>query len=67
MTLRQPPFGDIDDRIRTIAELLGLRTIMWGYDSNDWRAGVGGVTATDVDADYQQFVDTAFSGGFDEV
>ena len=40
---------------------------MWGYDSNDWRAGVGGVTATDVDADYQQFVDTAFSGGFDEV
>jgi peptidoglycan/xylan/chitin deacetylase (PgdA/CDA1 family) len=67
LTLHQPPFGDVDDRIRAIAELLGLRTIMWGYDSDDWRAGVGGVTPADVDANYQQIVDDAISGWFDTV
>ena len=33
----QPPFGDVDDRIRAIAHGLGLRTILWQYDSQDWQ------------------------------
>jgi peptidoglycan/xylan/chitin deacetylase (PgdA/CDA1 family) len=29
----RPPFGDVDNRIRTIAQSLNLTTILWGYDS----------------------------------
>lgn len=35
-TCWRPPYGDIDDRIRGIAQGLGLRTIMWDTDTNDW-------------------------------
>ncbi|ETW76379.1 carbohydrate esterase family 4 protein [Heterobasidion irregulare TC 32-1] len=63
-TCWRPPFGDVDDRIRAIANGLGLQTILWKYDSNDWRAGVGGVTAQDVDNDYQSFINNATSGTF---
>ncbi|KAF8629725.1 hypothetical protein AX15_003303 [Amanita polypyramis BW_CC] len=60
----RPPFGDVDDRIRSIATGLGLRTILWGYDSNDWRVGVGGVTAANVDGNYQQLINEVDSGQF---
>jgi hypothetical protein len=26
---RSPPYGDVDDRVRYIAMLLGMSTIMW--------------------------------------
>ncbi|CDU23466.1 related to Chitin deacetylase precursor [Sporisorium scitamineum] len=35
-TCWRPPYGDVDDRIRGIAQGLGLRTIMWNVDTNDW-------------------------------
>ncbi|MCO5585442.1 hypothetical protein L7F22_039375 [Adiantum nelumboides] len=35
-TCWRPPYGDVDDRIRGIAQGLGLRTIMWNTDTNDW-------------------------------
>ena len=57
----------MQDRIRAIANGLGLQTILWKYDSNDWRAGVGGVTAQDVDNDYQSFINNATSGTFNTV
>lgn len=40
---------------------------MWGYDSEDWRAGVRGVTAANVDANYQQFINDAISDQFNTV
>ncbi|CAD6922943.1 unnamed protein product, partial [Tilletia controversa] len=34
------PYGDIDNRIRAIAEeLLGLRHVSWNYDGKDWCFG----------------------------
>lgn len=36
VTCWRPPFGDVDDRIRGIAQGLGLRTMMWNVDTNDW-------------------------------
>jgi len=63
-TCWRPPFGDIDDRIRAIANALGLQTIIWKYDSNDWRNGVGGITPADVDANYQAFITNETSGTF---
>jgi peptidoglycan/xylan/chitin deacetylase (PgdA/CDA1 family) len=32
----RPPQGDVDDRIRSIAWQLGMRTVMWDWDTNDW-------------------------------
>jgi len=32
-TCWRAPFGDVDDRIRTIAHGLGLQHMMWEYDS----------------------------------
>ncbi|KAH9986455.1 hypothetical protein BJV77DRAFT_951016, partial [Russula vinacea] len=31
-----PSHGDVDDHIRFIANELGLQTIIWKFDSNDW-------------------------------
>ncbi|KAK0449048.1 carbohydrate esterase family 4 protein [Desarmillaria tabescens] len=60
----RPPFGDVDDRIRAIANALGLQTILWKYDSNDWKAGTGNVTTETVDANYQSLIDDANNGVF---
>ncbi|KAG2197606.1 hypothetical protein INT47_006669 [Mucor saturninus] len=32
----RPPQGDVDDRLRSIAWQMGMRTILWDEDSNDW-------------------------------
>ncbi|KAK9477749.1 carbohydrate esterase [Lipomyces japonicus] len=33
----RPPFGGVDNRIRAIAERLGLTVVLWDLDTNDWR------------------------------
>ncbi|KAI6014584.1 carbohydrate esterase family 4 protein [Pisolithus microcarpus 441] len=63
-TCWRPPFGDVDDRIRAIADALGLTTIMWQYDSNDWRFGSGNVTEADIDANYMDLITAAENGTF---
>ncbi|KAJ3574388.1 hypothetical protein NP233_g1798 [Leucocoprinus birnbaumii] len=63
-TCWRPPFGDVDDRIRAIAKGLGLQTIIWDYDSNDWRYGIGGTTKAQVDSNYETFINMATSGQF---
>ena len=67
LTTIQPPFGDVDDRIRAIANALGLRTIIWQYDSNDWRAGTGNITKATVDENYQALIKMSTSGMFKDV
>ncbi|KAJ6568445.1 hypothetical protein B0H10DRAFT_1840931 [Mycena sp. CBHHK59/15] len=64
-TCWRPPFGDIDDRICCIAARLRLETIMWQYNSNDWQAGTGGVTAATVAANYNALIAGVGSGTFD--
>lgn len=66
-TCWRPPYGDVDDRIRAIANALGLKTVMWKYDSNDWQVGSGdGVTAADVDANYEALIQRAENGTFND-
>lgn len=60
-TCWRPPYGDIDDRIRTIADALDLTTIMWQYDSDDWR-GIG--SETEVDNNYMNLITAAQNGTF---
>ncbi|KAF5327313.1 hypothetical protein D9619_004268 [Psilocybe cf. subviscida] len=65
-TCWRPPFGDVDDRIRAIAHGLGLRTILWKYDSQDWQYGsTQGVTIDTVDGHYQDLITGAQNGTFD--
>ncbi|KJA15621.1 carbohydrate esterase family 4 protein [Hypholoma sublateritium FD-334 SS-4] len=64
-TCWRPPYGDVDDRIRSIAHGLGLITIIWTYDSNDWQFGSNpNITIADVDANYQNLINNATNGTF---
>nr|GAT59278.1 carbohydrate esterase family 4 protein [Mycena chlorophos] len=66
-TCWRPPLGDVDDRIRYIAQQLGLFTIMWKYNSNDWEVSAGSATPAQVQANYNALVADAQSGAFDTV
>ncbi|KAF9572721.1 hypothetical protein EC968_009536 [Mortierella alpina] len=33
----RPPYGDIDDRVRSIAWQMGMRAFLWDLDTNDWK------------------------------
>ncbi|KAF8258594.1 carbohydrate esterase family 4 protein [Lactarius quietus] len=66
-TCWRPPYGDVDDRIRAIANALGLQTILWEFNSGDWNEGVNGYTVADVDENYQQFINNETAGTFSTV
>ncbi|KAF9257054.1 glycoside hydrolase/deacetylase, partial [Marasmius fiardii PR-910] len=53
VTCWRPPYGDTDDRIRSIVNALGLSTILWQADSFDWKGG------EEVDTNYQNFINNA--------
>lgn len=54
----RPPFGDVDDRVRSIANALGLRTIIWSDDTDDWNIIPDGNAATaKIDSNYQKIID----------
>lgn len=63
----RPPYGDVDDRIRAIAAALGLETVIWQYDSNDWQVGSTNVTSQQVDTNYQTLIQNVQSGTFNTV
>jgi hypothetical protein len=44
-----------------------LRTIIWKYDSNDWRAGTGNITSANVDQNYEDLITRAQNGTFASV
>lgn len=66
-TCWRPPLGDVDDRIRYIASQLGLDTILWKYNSNDWEVGQNNVTTDSVQQNYDNLISAAKSGTFDSV
>ena len=58
----RPPFGDIDNRIRLIAEGLNLTSILWNQDTEDWRINTNGVTEADIDANYEAYIQQGQNG-----
>ncbi|CAG8788738.1 24718_t:CDS:2, partial [Gigaspora margarita] len=61
----RPPFGDVDDRIRAIAQQLNLTTIIWNLDTNDWNETPDGTeTSAQVDTTFQGFVNMGINGTF---
>ncbi|KIK51142.1 carbohydrate esterase family 4 protein, partial [Collybiopsis luxurians FD-317 M1] len=63
-TCWRPPYGDVDDRIRSIAHALGLQTIMWQYDSEDADINDSTITTATVESNYNDFISTAANGTF---
>ena len=56
----RPPFGDVDDRVRAIAAGLGLRTVLWSNDTDDWNITPDGNAATSqIDANYESIASKA--------
>ena len=62
-TCWRPPYGDVDDRVRAIAYGLGMRTILWEDDTNDWKIlpEPNGLPTSQIDQNYQSIIDKASS------
>ncbi|KAI0056293.1 chitin deacetylase [Artomyces pyxidatus] len=58
----RPPYGDVDDRIRSIANALGLSTVVWAVDSRDWDFPT--ITQQAVDTDYQNLINNVTAGTY---
>lgn len=55
----RPPQGDVDDRIRSIAWQMGLHTVIWDEDSNDWdmpAPGGGDLPVSTVNGYFKQWI-----------
>lgn len=58
----RPAFGDVDDRIRYIANALGMVNILWDGDTFDWNYAAIGVPA--VDTNYEGYIAGAKNGTY---
>ncbi|KAJ3008935.1 UNVERIFIED_CONTAM: chitin deacetylase [Siphonaria sp. JEL0065] len=55
----RPPYYAVDNTVLKVAAALGLRTVVWSLDSQDWALPWGGQTAENI---YNLFNTTANSG-----
>ncbi|PKI82572.1 hypothetical protein MVES1_003879 [Malassezia vespertilionis] len=56
----RPPYGDVDDRVRAIAAGLGLRTILWQDDTDDWNVQPeGDASVQKIDQNYEKIIGKA--------
>ncbi|RKO98718.1 hypothetical protein CXG81DRAFT_1945, partial [Caulochytrium protostelioides] len=44
----RPPEGEINDRVRRIANAMGMRAILWSHDTLDWQMNDGSQSAESV-------------------
>ncbi|KAI9478627.1 MAG: hypothetical protein EXX96DRAFT_571605 [Benjaminiella poitrasii] len=61
----RPPQGDVDDRIRAIAWQMGMHTVMWDWDTNDWAMpapGGGNLPPSTVDGYFEGWIADQKSG-----
>jgi peptidoglycan/xylan/chitin deacetylase (PgdA/CDA1 family) len=61
----RPPQGDVDDRIRSIAWQMGLRTVIWDKDTKDWdmpAPGGGHLSPEKVDKKFEKWISEEKSG-----
>jgi len=61
----RPPFGDVDDRVRAIAQQLNLTTVIWDQDTDDWQMIPAGTEPQSyVDGMYQNFINKGDNGTY---
>ncbi|GAA5809825.1 hypothetical protein MFLAVUS_003240 [Mucor flavus] len=55
----RPPYGDVDDRVRAIAWQMGLTTVLWDLDTDDWNMpgdGGGNLSPETVDGYFEGWI-----------
>lgn len=55
----RPPQGDVDDRIRSIAWRMGMNTVIWDRDTEDWAMpapGGGDYAPSKIDARFEKWI-----------
>lgn len=55
----RPPYGDVDDRVRAIAWQMGLTTVLWDEDTDDWNMpgdGGGNLSPSEVDNSFKNWI-----------
>ncbi|SAL98872.1 hypothetical protein [Absidia glauca] len=63
----RPPYGDVDDRVRAIASQMGMTTVLWDEDTDDWNmpgSGGGSLSPETVDGYFEKWI-TARKNGTD--
>ncbi|KAI7865350.1 hypothetical protein BDF14DRAFT_1730571 [Spinellus fusiger] len=61
----RPPFGDVDDRVRAIAWQMGMTTVIWDEDTDDWNliGSDGGTLSPDtVDGYFDTWINARKNG-----
>lgn len=54
----RPPYGGVDNRIRSIARQLGLITVIWDKDTADWRLNDGTADSSELIKSFDNWLDT---------
>ncbi|KAJ3075421.1 chitin deacetylase [Podochytrium sp. JEL0797] len=62
----RPPYGRVDERVRRIAASMGLTSVKWSLDTNDWQYtdDAPGVMETEVMKEFTQWIQ---DGSVDEI
>lgn len=58
----RPPYGDVDDRVRAIAQALNLHTTVWGPDTKDFSITTLGAAA--VEQNYNEIIAGGTNGTY---
>lgn len=61
----RPPYGDVDDRVRSIAWQMGMTTVIWDEDTNDWNMpgdGGGNLSPSTVDGYFEGWIEARKNG-----
>ncbi|SAM07724.1 hypothetical protein [Absidia glauca] len=61
----RPPYGDVDDRVRAIANQMGMTTVIWDEDTNDWNMpgdGGGNLPPATVDGYFEGWIEARKNG-----
>jgi hypothetical protein len=61
----RPPYGDVDDRVRAIASQMGLTTVLWDEDTDDWNmpGNVNETMSTMIQSKKTHIIYTGSGGG----
>ncbi|KAF9953075.1 chitin deacetylase, partial [Modicella reniformis] len=56
----RPPYGDIDNRIRSLLWEMGYTNVIWDYDTDDWKLPPGGSMSDQmVDQEFSKWIASA--------
>lgn len=58
----RPPYGGLDDRVRSIARKFGMQAVLWSHDTSDWMLTSSDRDEEEIFIDVQNWVDSNATG-----